>query len=78
MARVIAEFQATAKTRMKKKTELQLHEQTKHAHIAFSRNATALTGVMGEMGNPSCDHSKDSLVLDSRYLADSAVINTLR
>ena len=35
MARVIAEFQARAKTRMKK-TELQHHEPTKHAQIAFA------------------------------------------
>ena len=74
MARVIAEFQTTAKTRMKK-TELQHHEQTKHAQIAFARDVKAITG---EMGNPFCDDSRDILGLDSRDLADSAVINTLR
>jgi hypothetical protein len=77
MARVIAEFQATAETRMKK-TEFKHHEQTKHAQIAFARDVKALTGVMGEMGNPFSDDSKDLLVLDSRDLADPAVINTLR
>ena len=76
MARVIAELQAPAKTRLKK-TDIQHHEQTKHAPVAFAQDVKALTGVMGEMGNPFCDDSKDLLVLDSRDLADS-VINTLR
>lgn len=33
---------------------------------------------MGEMGNSFCDDSKDLLVLDSRDLADPAVINIIR
>ncbi len=33
---------------------------------------------MGEMGNPFCDDKKDLLVLDSKDLADSAMINTVR
>ena len=32
---------------------------------------------MGEMGNLSCDDSKDRLVLDSRDLADPVIINTV-
>ncbi|KAJ8406772.1 hypothetical protein AAFF_G00296880 [Aldrovandia affinis] len=76
MARLISEFQATTEKRMKK-TELKHHEQTKHTQVAFARDVRALTRVMGEMGNPFCEDSKDLLVLDSRDLADPAVINTL-
>ena len=72
MARVIVEFQATAKTRMKK-TEFQHHEQTKHTQIAFAWDVTALTGVIGEIGNPFCDDSKELLVLEIINLSDSAV-----
>ncbi|KAJ8405691.1 hypothetical protein AAFF_G00316710 [Aldrovandia affinis] len=60
-----------------KKTELKHHEQTRHTQVAFARDVRALTRVMGEMGNPFCEDSKDLLVLDSRDLADPAVINTL-
>ena len=75
MARVIAEFQATSET---KKADHKHHEQTRHTQVAFARDVRSLTQVMGEMGNPFCDDSKDLLVLDSRDLADSAVINTVR
>ena len=51
MARVIAEFQATADTRTKK-TEFRHHEPTKHTQLAFSRDVKSLSGVMREMGNP--------------------------
>jgi len=44
---------------------------------SFARDVKALTCVKGEMGNPFCDDNKDILVLDSRDLADPAVINTL-
>ena len=60
------------------KTKLQYHEQTKHAQIDFARDVKALTGVIEEMGNLFCDDSKYLLVIDSRDLTDSAVINTLR
>ena len=44
----------------------------------FERDITSLTDVIKEMGNPFAEKSKDLLVLDSRYLADPAVIDTLR
>jgi len=75
MARVIAEFQATSETN---KADHKHHEQTKHTQVAFARDVRSLTQVIGEMGNPFCDDSKDLLVLDSRDLADPAVINTVR
>ena len=75
MARVIAKFQATSQT---KKADHKHHEQTKHTQVAFARDVRSLIQVIGEMGNPFCDDSKDLLVLDSRDLADPAVINTVR
>ena len=38
----------------------------------------SLTDVIDEMGNPFPENSNDVLVLDSRDLADPAVIDTLR
>ena len=77
MARAIAEFQATADTRIKK-TYFRHHEQTKHTQLAFARDVKSLSGVMREWGNPFCDDRSDLLVLDSRDLTDPAVINTVR
>ena len=77
IARVIAEFQATADIRTKK-TDLRHDEQTKHTQLAFAREVKSLSGFMREMGNPFCDDSSDLLVIGSRDLADPAVINTDR
>ena len=75
MARLIGEFEVSTKKR--KKTDFWHHEQTKHAQMTIGRDITSLTDAIEEMGNPSAENSKDLLVLDSRYLADPAVIDTL-
>ncbi len=74
MARVIGEFQATSET---KEADCKHHEQTKHTEVVFARDVHLLTKVIGEMGNPFSDDTKDLLVLDSRDLADPAIINTV-
>ena len=74
MARLIGEFEVL--TMKKKKTDFHHHEQTKHAQMTFGRDITSLTAVIEEMGNPFPENSNDLLVLDSRDLADPAVIDT--
>ena len=76
MARLIGEFEVSTKKR--KKTDFRHHEQTKHAQMTLGRDITSLTDAIEEMGNPSAEISKDLLVLDSRDIADPAVIDTLR
>ena len=76
MARLIGEFEVSTKKR--NKTDFRHHEQRKHAQMTFGRDITSLTDVIKEMGNPFAENSKDLLVLDSRDLADPAVIDTLR
>ncbi|KAI9546160.1 hypothetical protein NQZ68_029395 [Dissostichus eleginoides] len=76
MARVVGEFEAS--TEKRKETDTRHHEQTKHAQMAFARDVKALTGAIADMGNPCCEKSiVDLLVLDTRDLADAAVIDTL-
>ena len=58
MARVFAEFQATAETQTKN-TDFRHHELTKHTQLVFARDVKSLSGVMREMGNPFCDDSTD-------------------
>ena len=76
MARLIGEFEVSTKKR--KKTDFRHHGQAKHAQMTFGRDITSLTDVIEERGNPFAENSKDLLVLDSRDLADPAVIDTLR
>ena len=75
MARVIGEFEVS--TEKRKKTDTRHHEQTKHAQMAFAQDVKALTGAIEDMDNPFCENSSDLLVLDTRDLADAAVINTV-
>lgn len=75
MARLIGEFEAS--TEKRKETDTRHHEQTRHAQMAFARDVKALTGAIEDMGNPFCENSSDLLVLDSRDLADAAVIDTV-
>lgn len=42
-----------------KKTELQHHEQTKRTQVAFAQDVKALIHVIGEMGYPFWEDSKD-------------------
>ena len=75
MARLIGEFEVSTKKR--KKTDSRHHEQTKHAQMTFGRDITSLTDVIEDMGNSFAENSNDLLVLDSRDLADPAVIGML-
>ncbi|KAK3737220.1 hypothetical protein QZH41_001820 [Actinostola sp. cb2023] len=76
MARVISEFEAT--TEKKKTTDFRHHEEAKHMQVAFHRNVKSLTDVIEEMGNPFGDNSGDLLVLDSRDIANAAIVNNVR
>ena len=76
VARLIGEFEVSTKKR--NKTDFRHHKQRKHAHMTFGRDITSLTDVIKDMGNPFAENSKDLVVLDSRDLADPAVIDTLR
>ena len=45
---------------------------------AFERDARSLANTIEEMGNPFTENSCDLLALDSRDIADPAVIDTVR
>ncbi len=75
MARVIGEFEAASEER--KKADTRHHEQTRFAQKAFARDVRALTGVIQEMSNPFCENSMDLLVLDTRDVADEAIVDTV-
>ena len=76
MARVIGEFEAS--TEKRKKLDPRHHEEAKLVQKAFERDVRSLVSTIEEMGNPSTEDSSDLLALDSRDIADPAVIDTVR
>ena len=76
IARLIEEFRA-AMEKPEKKLDCLHHEQTHSMQVTFFNQVKALSNVIEEMGNPFTDESNDLLVLDSRDLADPAVINAI-
>ena len=76
MARLIGEFEVATETR--RTHNLRHHEESKHVQLAFARDVKSLANTIEEMRNPFTENSSDLLVLDSRDLADPAVINTVR
>ena len=77
MARLVEEFQASIE-KPETKSDVRNHEQTKSTQMTFFNQVKALCNVIEDMGNPFIDDSNDLLVLDTRDLADQAVINTMR
>ena len=76
MARLIEEFQASIE-KPETKSDVRHHEQTKSTQMIFFNQVKALCNVIENMGNPFIDDSNDLFVLDTRELADPAVINTI-
>ena len=75
MACAIGEFEGS----IKKMQDMDYchHEQKKHTQTAFAQDVKSLSAAIEEMGNPFCESSSDLLVLDSRNIADSAVVDTV-
>ena len=76
MARVIEEFEAS--TEKRKCLDFRHHEEAKHVQKKFTQNVEDLAKAIEEMGNPFTENSNDLLVLDSRDLADPAIIDSVR
>ena len=70
MARVIGEFKGSIQR--KQDMDYRHHEQT-----TFTRVDYFLSTTIEVTGNPFSESSSDCLVLNSRYIADSAVADTV-
>ncbi|KAG7160440.1 hypothetical protein Hamer_G001690, partial [Homarus americanus] len=77
LAHVIEEFQDSMEKR-KKKADHRHNEQTKSIQMKYFTHVKALSNVIEEMENPFIDNSCDLLILDTRDLADPAVVDTVR
>ena len=81
LARVIEEFEVNCLDRGIGKTtgtNLKHHEHTASAQVKFANEVSALVQVVEDMGNPFMEESDDLLVLDSRDVADPAIVQTVR
>ena len=75
MARVIIEFE---EANMYPNTieETRHHEETLSAQKGFAKDLQSLVAVIEDLGNPFEEESPDLLVLDTRDIANPAVIET--
>ena len=54
------------------------HEHTMAVQVTFASEVQALVEVIEDLGNPFMEESGDLLVLDSRDIADPAIVTTVR
>lgn len=54
------------------------HEHTAAVQVAFAKEVRALVNVIEDLGNPFMEWSGDLLVLDTRDIAEPAVVATVR
>ena len=77
VARVIVEFE-DFNMHPRNQQETRHHEETPSVQNTFARDVASLVAVIEELGNPFEEDSQDLLVLDTKEIADHAVIETVR
>ena len=77
VARVIVEFE-DFHMHSRNQEETRHHEETPSVQNTFARDVRSLVAVIEELGNPFEEDSQDLLVLDTKEIADPAVIETIR
>ena len=77
VARVIVEFE-DFNMHPRNQEETRHHEETPSVQNTFARDVRSLVAVIEELGNPFEKDSQDLLVLDTKEIADPAVIETVR
>ena len=60
------------------RTNFKHHEHTASTQVKFATEVGALGQVLEDMGNPFMEESEGHLVLDSRDVADPAIVQTVR
>ena len=86
MARIIKDFESSQELvrniskqeEQEQQEDLRHHEQIKGVQNTFWNQLNAVCSTIEEIGNPFTDQTGDLLVLDTRDIADSKVVETLR
>ena len=76
IARVIEEFEGSELSG-NGRVDTHHHDQTASVQKAFARDARALVTVIEDLGNPFEEMSQEMIVLDTKEIADSAVLKTV-
>ena len=77
LARVVTEFLVGLENIGSEK-QTHHHEAKPGTQKTFLRHVTALVEAMSDMGNPFLDTSGDLLVLDTRVVVDSTIVDSIR
>ena len=77
VARVIGEFENSASPE-NRRVDTHHHDQTASVQISFAKDVRSLLTVIEDMGNRFEEESQDLLVLDTKEIADPAVVKTVR
>jgi len=76
IARVIGEFESS-ELRGTERVDTRHHDQTTSVQTSFAKDVCSLVTAIEELGNPFEEKSQDLLVLDTKEIAVSAVVNTV-
>ena len=77
MARIIEEFQAST-DKVGKATDTRHHEESNPVQVSFAQDVQSLTDTIEQMDNPFTETTSDLIVLETRDIADPAVIESMR
>ena len=83
MSRIIDDFELSQElvtniAQQEEQEDLRHHEQMKGVQNTFQNQVNAVCSTIEEMGNPFADQTGDLFVLDTRDIADSKVVETVR
>ena len=73
MAHIIEEFQASTDN-VGTATDTRHHEESNPVQGSFAEDVQSLTDIIEQMGNPFTENSSDLNILDTRDIADPAII----
>ena len=73
MAHVIEEFQAST-DKIGMATDTRGHEESNPVQVSFAQDVQSLSDIIEQMGNPFTENSSDLIILDTRDIADPAII----
>ena len=73
MTRIIEEFQAST-DKVDRATDTRQHEESNPVQVSFVRDVQSLTDTIEQMGNPFTENSSDMIILNTRDIADPAII----
>ena len=77
MACIIEEFQAST-DKVGTATDTRHHEESNPVQVSFAQDVQSLTDIIEQMGNPFTENSSDLIILDTRDIADPAIIECVR